>query len=61
MKLQTKRYVHLSDIEKQDIISNARNVDQEISSDEFIEYIELVISRAVDLVETDIYTPPIKE
>jgi len=51
MRLETKQYIHLDDADKHGLITAARGIDQTLSADEYIDYIETVISRAVDLLE----------
>jgi len=50
MKLTIKRYINLEESEKRKLIENALEIDQEMSRDEFVDYIELLLSIAVDLV-----------
>ena len=52
MRVETKRSIHLDDADKCDLIAKARDIDQGISKDEYIEHIESFVWRVVDLLES---------
>ena len=54
MKLIKKLYIELSYSEKSDLISNARDMDNGISTIEFIEYIERLINSASMMIENEL-------
>ena len=51
MRVETKRSIHLDDADKCELIAKARDIDQGISRDEYIEYIESFVWRITDLLE----------
>ena len=52
MRVETIKHIHLDDADKCELVSKARDIDQGISKDEYLDYIECFISRVVDLLET---------
>lgn len=51
MKLVTKHYIELSAQDKTELLVNARDISQGISAEEFVDYVELLLNRVVDLLE----------
>ena len=51
MRVEIKRSIRLDDADRLELIVTARGIDQGISADEYIEYINGFIWRIVDLLE----------
>ena len=51
MKLNKIITAELSDKERCELLGNARNVDECISADDFVDYIESLINRAIELTD----------
>lgn len=50
MKLETKYYIDLDLKDRETILIKAFDIDQGISRDEFIDYIEGLMNNAIDLM-----------
>lgn len=51
MKVQTRRFITLDDADRCELVRKAKDIDQGLSTDEYIDYIETFISRVVDLLD----------
>ena len=50
MKLETKHYITLELNDRENLLCQAKQMDEEISREDFIDYIEGLLNAAVDLI-----------
>jgi hypothetical protein len=53
MRIKIIKHIHLDDADKCELVTKARDIDQGISKDEYLDYIECFISRVIDLLESE--------